>query len=224
MNENLKRMIKRLLHAGLPVPGVLRGPIRAMYRTGVWLVEALALARKWIWVEPVLRSVCRRVGAGLRAERLPYMRGKGQIDMGNRVNLSGRSSFYFMGGMAGTPEIVIGDDVFIGNACTFSAASSIQIRDHALISACVRVHDNDGHPVDADRRRAGEPISAAEAAPVVIGENAWIGAQVIILKGVTIGKNAVVGAGAVVTRDVPPNSVVAGSPATVVRGSSTAAP
>ena len=213
MNENFKKTVKQIMHAGLPVPRFLYGPIRGMYHAGVWLVEALALLRKWVWVEPVLRSVCRRVGVELRAERLPYIRGKGNLEMGDRVNLSGRSSFYFMSGMDDTPEIVVGDNVFIGNACTFSAAASIQIKTHALISACVRVHDNDGHPVDAESRRVGKPITVDEVAPVIIGENAWIGAQVIILKGVEIGENAIVGAGAVVTHDVPPNSVVAGNPA-----------
>jgi len=222
MNQNFEKTVKSLMHAGVPVPGFLRGPIRGMYRAGVWFVEALALVRKWLWVEPVLRSVCRHVGAGLRAERLPYIRGAGNIEIGNRVNLSGRSSFYFMRGICDTPEIVIGNNVFIGNACTFSAARSIRIGNHALISACVRIHDNDGHPVDAERRRAGEPITDDEAAPVIIGDNAWIGAGVIILKGVTIGDNAIVGAGAVVTKNISPNSIVAGNPAAVVRDMATA--
>jgi acetyltransferase-like isoleucine patch superfamily enzyme len=217
MKTGFRHMAKRILHAGLPLPGLLRGPIRGMYNAGVCMVEGLILVRKLIWVEPVLRSVCRRVGTGLRAERLPYIRGKGNLEIGSRVNLSGRSSFYFMRGMDAAPKIAIGDDAFVGNACTFSAASSIEIGNHALVSACVRVHDNDGHPADAERRRAGEPITPAEVAPVVIGENAWIGAEAIVLKGVTIGENAVIGAGAVVTRDVPANSVVAGNPAAIVR-------
>lgn len=53
--------------------------------------------------------------------------------------------------------------------------------------------------------------------PIIIGDDAWIGFNAIILKGVTIGEGAVVGAGAVVTKDVPPYTVVAGNPAGVVK-------
>ena len=54
-------------------------------------------------------------------------------------------------------------------------------------------------------------------APIVIGNNVWIGANVTVLPGVTIGENAVIAAAAVVTKDVPANAVVVGSPARVVR-------
>ncbi|MEJ6719067.1 MAG: DapH/DapD/GlmU-related protein, partial [Akkermansiaceae bacterium] len=54
--------------------------------------------------------------------------------------------------------------------------------------------------------------------PVVIGRKCFIGARAIILKGVTVGDHAVIGAGSVVTRDVASNTVVAGNPATVIRG------
>ena len=54
-------------------------------------------------------------------------------------------------------------------------------------------------------------------APIVIEDNVWIGANVAIMPGVTIGKHSVVAAGSVVTTDVPPDSVVAGVPAKVVR-------
>ena len=52
---------------------------------------------------------------------------------------------------------------------------------------------------------------------IVIEDNVWIGGGAIVLPGVTIGKNAVVGAGSVVTRDVRPNTVVAGNPAGLIR-------
>jgi len=56
-----------------------------------------------------------------------------------------------------------------------------------------------------------------ESRPIVIGRNVWIAAGATILGGMTVGDNAVVGAGAVVTRDVPPNTFLAGAPARVVR-------
>ena len=69
------------------------------------------------------------------------------------------------------------------------------------------------HPTDAELRRA--KWEAAE--PITIGDNAWLGGGAIVLAGVIVGENAIVGAGAIVTRDVPPNTVVMGNPARVVR-------
>jgi len=212
----MKELARALLHSGLPVPRLVRPVVRTAYRVGVFLVESWALAWKILWVEPALKSVCSELGKGLRAERLPYMRGRGRLAIGEYVNLSGRSCFYFMGGMPELPEIRIGNRTFVGNGCTLAAARSITVGDHCLLSAGVRVHDNDGHPIDPDRRRAGEPIAPDEAAAVVIEDNVWIGACAIVLKGVTVGENAIVGTGAVVTKDVPPNTTVAGNPARIV--------
>lgn len=61
-------------------------------------------------------------------------------------------------------------------------------------------------------------------APITIGEDCWLGGNVTILPGVTIGKGAVVGAGSVVTKDVPPESVVVGNPARVIKMIDTSQP
>jgi acetyltransferase-like isoleucine patch superfamily enzyme len=215
--DYMKTLAKKMLRAGVPVPQPIRPLIRAVYQAGVMTVEVFALVRKVVWIEPVLKSVCESVGKGLRAECLPYMRGTGHLTLGENVYLSGRSCFYFMGGMERAPKIVVGDGTFIGNLCTLSAACRIGIGDHCLISTNVRIHDNDGHPLDPARRLRKEPILQEEAAEVFIGNNVWIGAHAMILKGVSIGDNAVIAAGAIVTHDVPANAVVAGNPARVVK-------
>ena len=69
------------------------------------------------------------------------------------------------------------------------------------------------HPLDPDLRRA--KYEAAES--IVIGNNVWLGGGAIVLAGVSIGDNSVIGAGAVVTKNVPPNVVAVGNPATVIR-------
>lgn len=212
MNE-LRNAAKTILSFGLPIPRFIRPVIRGLYRLGVFGLESAVFLKKIFFVEPVLRSLCEHAGRGLRAERLPYIRGCGSLSLGNDVRLSGRSCFYFMRVEGLSPRITIGDRVFIGNGCTLSAAQDITVGDDVLISSGVRIHDNDGHPLDAKRRVAGESITASEARPVKIEDGAWIGASAIILKGVTIGRNAVVGAGSVVTRDVAPDTIVAGNPA-----------
>ena len=80
----------------------------------------------------------------------------------------------------------------------------------------VLIYDQDGHPLDAARRRAGEPSPPESVAPVTLGNDVWVGSGAVILKGVTVGDRAVVAARSVVTKDVPADSVVAGNPARVV--------
>ncbi len=213
----MKALIKRILYAGLPVPVIIRPVIRVLYHTGVCGVEGLAFFKKVFWIEPVMRSVCQEIGSGLRAERLPYMRGKGALFLGEKVNLSGLVGFTFMSGMPVQPEIRIGSGTFIGHGCGFSVARRIVIGKGCLIAGSVHVHDNDGHPLSPDRRLRNERIRQDEAAEVIIGDNVWIGGHSLVLKGVTIGDGAIVGAGSVVTRDVPSASVVAGNPARVIK-------
>ena len=70
------------------------------------------------------------------------------------------------------------------------------------------------HPIDPGPRRAGWESGA----PIVLGDNVWLGGGVIVCPGVTIGDDTVVGAGAVVTRDLPAGVVAVGNPARVLRG------
>jgi maltose O-acetyltransferase len=79
------------------------------------------------------------------------------------------------------------------------------------------VFDMDGHPIDAAERRSGMPTPGSGVAPVVIGDDVWIGSRAMILKGVAIGDRAIVAAGAVVSKDVPADVVVAGNPARIVK-------
>jgi acetyltransferase-like isoleucine patch superfamily enzyme len=104
----------------------------------------------------------------------------------------------------------LGKNVFINHACSFLDIGGITIEDDVLIGPRVNI-TSENHPLDPADRKALIP------GPVHIKRNAWIGAGATILPGVTVGENAVVAAGAVVSRDVPPNTVVAGIPAKVVK-------
>ena len=107
-------------------------------------------------------------------------------------------------------SIRLGKNIFINHACSFLDIGGITIEDDVQIGPRVNL-TSENHPLDPTDRTTLIPR------PVVIKRNAWIGAGATILPGVTVGENAVVAAGAVVSRDVPPNTVVVGVPAKVVK-------
>ena len=108
------------------------------------------------------------------------------------------------------PGVSFGHDCFLNFGCTLLALGGITIEDDAFIGPhCVLATEY--HPEDPATRHS------LLTKPIVVGRNAWLGAGVTVLAGVTIGENAIVAAGSVVTKDVPANMVVAGTPAKVIR-------
>jgi acetyltransferase-like isoleucine patch superfamily enzyme len=108
------------------------------------------------------------------------------------------------------------------------AEERIEIGSYCLISWNVGIADSDFHPLEPAQRlvdaralapfyKDRPPRPPLRTAPVIIADNVWIGMNATILKGVTIGENSVVAAGSVVSKSVPPNTVVAGNPAVVVK-------
>ncbi|MBA2586560.1 MAG: acyltransferase [Chthoniobacterales bacterium] len=108
------------------------------------------------------------------------------------------------------------------------AEERIEIGSHCLVSWNVGIADSDFHPLEPAQRiidahalapfyKDRPPRPPLRTAPVIIGDNVWIGMNAVILKGVAIGENSVVAAGAVVTKSVPENCVVAGNPAKIVK-------
>ena len=214
--KKFRSIALRVLHSDLPVPRFIRPGIRGLYRLGVVLAELWQLVYKWLVVAPVVRSIAT-VGQNLRIERIPYIRGPGKIMIGRDVYISGKIDIAFSRHGDDTPELVIGDHTFIGHGCAFAVASAIRIGDHCLVAGGVRIQDNDGHPLDPERRHRGDPVDEENVRPVTIENGAWIAAGATVLKGATIGENAVVGARSVVVKDVPAGAVVAGNPARVIR-------
>ncbi|MFV0309497.1 MAG: DapH/DapD/GlmU-related protein, partial [Desertimonas sp.] len=110
--------------------------------------------------------------------------------------------------------IRIGRGSILNNACTLIAEGpGITIGSNVLIGPGVQIFDSDFHALDAESRRFG---GAAAMGAVAIGDDVFIGARAIVLRGVTIGDGAVIGAGAVVSSDVPAHTVAAGNPARVI--------
>lgn len=110
-------------------------------------------------------------------------------------------------------RLEIGARSYVGMGSVICARELITIGADCLIAEHVTIRDQD--------HRFSPMLITAQAgfttAPVSIGNNVWIGAKATVTKGTTIGDNAVIGANSVITRDIPPNSVVAGIPARVIR-------
>jgi acetyltransferase-like isoleucine patch superfamily enzyme len=106
--------------------------------------------------------------------------------------------------------ISIGNDVGI-SGCTISAAGSISIGNEVLIGSGSIITDNDAHAINPEGRRHN--TAPEEPKPVIIENNVFVGARVIILKGVTIGTGSVIGAGSVVVSDIPAYTIASGNPA-----------
>lgn len=114
--------------------------------------------------------------------------------------------FYFCYGR----HILVGDGTYINMNCNFVDDGEIRIGKNVLFGPAVTIATT-GHPVNPNLRQY------MYADPVEIGDNCWIGANVVILPGVTIGANSVIGAGSVVVRDIPENCVAVGNPCRVLR-------
>lgn len=113
--------------------------------------------------------------------------------------------------LSGDPVITCGDDFYLNAGCHL--LGEIEFGDHVMIGPKTVMWGRD-HGMELGRPMKAQPHSKA---PIRVGNDVWIGAGAIILKGVTIGDGAVVAAGAVVSRDVPAYSIVAGNPARVVK-------
>ncbi|MEW6908534.1 sugar O-acetyltransferase [Trueperella pyogenes] len=107
----------------------------------------------------------------------------------------------------------IGEGTFINFDCVFLDVADIIIGKNCQIAPRVQLLTAE-HPLQATVRREGWESGR----PIVLGDNVWLGAGVMVAPGVTIGENTVVGAGSVVVRDLPANVVAAGVPARVLRG------
>lgn len=112
-------------------------------------------------------------------------------------------------------RIEIGDHVAL-NGTTISSRKRIRIGRNSMIARDSIIVDTDFHvPWPPDARWKTDTSQTDRE--VTIGENVWIGMNVMVLKGVTIGDNALIGAGSVVVSDIPANSTAVGNPARVIR-------
>lgn len=143
------------------------------------------------------------------------------IIIGNHCHIRGELLVFGHGG-----KIVMGDYCYVGKDSYIWSAKKISIGNRVLISHNCNIFDNDTHPLDKVERHNqfkdiifkghSKSINLNEE-EVLIENDVLIGACSIILKGVRIGEGAIISAGSIVTGDVPPDTIVAGNPARVIR-------
>ena len=109
-------------------------------------------------------------------------------------------------------DVIIGDHTRIGMHNTI--IGPVTIGNHVNLAQGITVTALNHNFDDTDKRIDEQGVSTT---PVIIGDDIWIGANAVVLPGVTIGNHSVVAAGAVVTKDVPTHSIVAGVPAKIIK-------
>ena len=134
-----------------------------------------------------------------------------QVSLGADCHLEHGIHLKFDGTWAPGPAIVVRDRVFIGFGCEFNARKRIEIGADCLLASGCKFIDHD-HGTSTREMPMNQQTTGAEA-EIVLEDDVWLGANVVVLKGVRIGRGAIVAAGAVVTRSVPGFEIWGGVPA-----------
>lgn len=147
---------------------------------------------------------------------------KGSISLGSNVTIMSGKKYNIIGNDFRTVfrtlqngKIVLGSNVGISNS-TIVSAEAVTIEDNVMIGGNCQIFDTDFHPI-AYSDRLEHDADGGKSKPIQIKEGAFVGANSMILKGVTIGRHSVIGAGSVVTKDVPDGEIWAGNPAVCIR-------
>lgn len=181
----------------------------------LWLIKAYnGYERKW--AQHFLYPQFEQIGNDCHIAKPWHLRLSGSgISMGNYVHVQPSKtndiSLTSWQWDEAPSSISIGDFCLLTPGVRISASKSITIGRGTMIASNAYITDSDWHGTYNRTHESGQ------AAPVVLGENVWIGDSAIVCKGVTIGDNSIIGAGSVVTRDIPANVIAAGAPATVVK-------
>ena len=151
------------------------------------------------------------VGPRVRVYGRPIVRNHGTMIIGERAKLlSNVAKLELVAMEGGTLEI--GERTLLNHGGSLCAAERVRIGARCLIGPHTMMMDNDFHRIEPDRR-----YEWPESRPIEIGDNVWLGARVIVLRGVTIGEGSCVGSGSVVVDDVPPYTFATGIPARVIK-------
>ena len=175
-----------------------------------------------IWNSLIFRYKGVVVGKNVNIRGKVSVRGGGALVLADDITINSHIRYNAIGGQSGCTfnmcdgaKIIIGKGTGISNT-TFCAWSKIELGQDVYVGGDCRIYDTDFHSLRRENR-VNLPDIHVKSKPVHIKDGVWLGASVIVLKGVTIGENSVVGAGSVVTKDIPPNQIWAGNPAHYIK-------
>jgi acetyltransferase-like isoleucine patch superfamily enzyme len=159
----------------------------------------------------------RRYYDGVIFEGTNAIENPGYVKIGKNTRISHHSSLHAITNYYGkhSPSLLIGEGSVIGSYNAISACNKISIGNNVLIAPYVHINDSSHGYQDITKPIMHQPIFCK--GPIVIEDDCWLGFGCHILSGVTVGKHSVIGANSVVTKNVPPFSVVAGSPAKILK-------
>jgi acetyltransferase-like isoleucine patch superfamily enzyme len=170
----------------------------------------VTLIARWIWLKLRWRG-------RLRTDGLCFVCPGVKFEIGRDATVTlGRWSWIGHGTRVRAHEghVSIGAKSVLGQECTISSYQRVEIGRECIIADRVMMIDFDHGMVEVERTIREQGIYKRD---VSVGHNVWIGYGACLLRGVTVGHNSVVGTSAVVTCDVPPNAVVGGIPAKLIR-------
>lgn len=130
-----------------------------------------------------------------------------RLDKNSSIQINGKVSIFYGTELILNEEakLIIGNNTFINSNSSIRCKKNIVIGNNCAIAHGVSIMDSNCHKINGKIKEE----------PVIIEDNVWIGANSVILSGVTIGKGSIVAAGTIVNKDVPPHSLVAGNPGKV---------
>lgn len=212
--KSARRMVRASRSISIPVPRVITRPALMLYLV---LREGYVIVVRLFFVEPLFKAACTRVGKRFRAGQfMPWIAGSGEIVLGDDVRISGKITIGFAARFSERPQFHVGNGTGLSHQCEFIIGKRITIGSNCRIAGRVRMADSHGHPIEPGARLRGDPPEDHDVRAITIGNNVWLGTGATIMPGVSIGDHSVVAAGSIVTKDVPACTVVAGIPARIV--------
>ena len=176
---------------------------------------------KNLFFSTILKREFKRVGKGFSIEYPFIVIGGKYISIGENFNsfsglrLEAHESHL---NNTYTPELLIGDNVSINYDCHIGCVNKINIGNNVLLASKIFITDHFHGEINESTLKYPPSLrKVVSRGPVIIEDNVWVGEGAAIMPGVTVGKNSIIGANAVVVKDIPPNSIVGGVPAKIIK-------